>query len=133
MTVVRQGMSKGTLWLDESVFNLEPFLGSRNFRVRRVPTRTPDDDVIQDLLTNRIFVTKNPKHFLLAAFDFEFGLIGVTDAAMADPAKVAVTISRAYSKRSLRTYPIPFQLTIMAGGKTQFRELTEATMAKELR
>ena len=127
----RSGMSKGTLYLDESVFNLDQFLRARNFRVRKVPTRTPDDQLIQDLLTDRMLVTKNPRHFLLAAFDFEFGLIGVTDAAMADPAKVAETISRAHAQRSLRTH-IPFKLLVKVGGKTDFRELSEAVVVEEI-
>jgi len=126
----RSGMSRGVLYLDESVYNLDSLLSSKNFRVRKVPTHTPDD-IIQELLTDHIFVTKNPRHFLLAALEYEFGLIGVTDAAMADPAKVASAISQAYAQFSLRIH-IPFQLTVSVGGSVTFKELTEEEIRKAL-
>ncbi|MDD5511497.1 MAG: hypothetical protein PHI12_11915 [Dehalococcoidales bacterium] len=125
----RTGMSKGTLYLDENVLDLERFLVERNFRVRRVPPGMPDDQIIQDLLTDRIFITKNPRDFLFAALDYEFGLIGVTDAAMSDPAGVASVISKVHARLSLKTR-IPFSLTVGAGGRTQFRELTEMEAAE---
>lgn len=127
----RNAMSKGTLFLDEGVFGLEPFLLRHNFRIKKVPLGSADNTIVQELLTDRLFVTKNPRHFLIAALDFEFGLIGVTDPAMADPEKVAETISRAHAHRSLRTH-IPFKLLVKVGGRTDFRELSEAVVEEEL-
>ena len=126
--MLRRGMSRGILVLDENIYDLEPWLQNHNFRVKRVTPGTPDSKISQDL-SFRIFFTKNPRDFVLSAWEFEFGLIGVTDAAMADPAKVAKKISDAYARYKLRT-TIPFRLTI-SPTTTSIRYLTEENVAKE--
>lgn len=115
--------------VDECVYDLIPYLQKRNFRVLTVPAAMQDDKILQDLLSDRIFITKNPRHFVWAAYDYEFGLVGVTDAAMADPNAVANKIAMAHVQHSLKTQ-IPFILKIGAT-TTNFRPLTEEVVLQE--
>lgn len=57
------GMSRGLLFVDENNAAVIPFLQQKNIRVKTPPTGTPDENIIDDYLTHRIFVTNNTKGF----------------------------------------------------------------------
>ena len=126
--MLRRGMSRGILILDENVYALESWLREENFRIVKVLPGTPDTKISQDL-SFRIFITKNPRDFVVAAFTYEFGLVGITDAAMANPAKVAEAISDAYMAYNLKNV-IPFRLTITPA-TTSIKYLTEENVVEE--
>ena len=84
-------------------FSPEQSVTEHNFRVLQPTPSMADDTIIRRLLLpGRIIVTNNLADFEDDVEAFEYGVIYVTQAAMADPANVAHRISQAYSKLSLK-------------------------------
>lgn len=119
-----EGMSKGLIVLDENVENLEEALQDKNIRVLVVPKGTPDLEIMKKIIPFRMFVTINAKDFENQVTDYEFGLIALDQALLAQGEEaVADKISKAASKYSLWSLKINFIVRIHASGKTTFKKL----------
>lgn len=57
-------MARGTLVVDENLFQLIPSIKAMNIHVIKPESGWSDQKIAEDLLVNRIFVTRNSKDFL---------------------------------------------------------------------
>lgn len=119
--MIRSAMARGTLVLDENVLVLREGLRRHNFRVFTAPQGTPDDVIIETMMNGRVLVTNNLADFEYMAEAFEFGIVNVTMAALADPQRVVDEISRAFIDHRLKRQA-PFVFTIGVAD-TNFRLL----------
>jgi hypothetical protein len=126
---IRTGMARGFLIVDENVAFLEPSLEQANFHVD-TPDKGLDDPLIKKrMLGNRIFVTKNTKHFLNDAPVYDYGIIGLEALTFIDPAPTykenvtAQLISAAYREFSLHAERGGFVLMLRSDGKHKFKRL----------
>ena len=118
------GMSRGTIVLDENVENLREALQGRNIRVVMVPKGTPDEKIMEELIPDRIFLTLNGKDFEDQVADFEFGLIILEQAMMAQGEKqVAKKISEAMTEHSIWSLRRNFILRLYASGKSDLKRI----------
>lgn len=118
-----ESMSRGIVVLDNNIESLESFLQKRNIRVIVPPAGMSDDQIIEKLLPFRILITNNVDHFTGDASSFEYGVISVPMALMADPAKAAKAISDALSNHELWSKSNAFLVTINVDGKSTYKEL----------
>jgi hypothetical protein len=125
----RTGMARGFLVVDENVSFLEPALEQANFHVA-TPDKGLEDPLIKKrLLGNRIFVTKNTRHFLDDAPVYDYGIIGLEALTFLDPSATyqenvtAQLISAAFRKFRLHAERGGFVLMLRADGKHKFKRL----------
>ena len=120
-----ESMSRGIVVLDNNIESLESHLLKRSIRVIVPPAGMPDKQIIEQLLPYRIFITNNVRHFTAEASSFEYGIIAVPMAAMADPENAAKLISDAVQQHSLWSKKHGFLVTINLTGKSTYKELTD--------
>lgn len=70
-------MARGTIVLDENLFELRSALQDLNLVVIVPEKGTPDSKIIDSLLSGRILITKNSKDFVNWASSFNFGIIAL--------------------------------------------------------
>jgi hypothetical protein len=116
--------ARGTVVLDENLFQLEQPLKDESIRVRKVRPGTKDDDILKgDLLSNRIFITDNSKDFIYDAPRLDCGIIA-TENVTKDVLTLVKIISRALSDYDLWSKRHGFILKLMQNGKHEYKELT---------
>lgn len=126
---IRTGMARGFLIIDENVDSLAPSLKEANFHVR-VPKKTmSDDEIKEDLLGNRVLVTKNTKDFIDDAPVYDYGIIALEGLKFIDPSPTYKTnttariISQAYRDFELHAERSGFVLYLKEDGKHVFKRL----------
>jgi len=80
-------MARGKIVVDENVSQLVPALKGMNFYVSIPKSGTPDEEMLNDLLFGRIFVTRNTKDFLKYAPMFNIGIISLEGLDFIDDEK----------------------------------------------
>lgn len=119
-------MARGTIVLDENLFNLEDALKEMNIRVRKVRPGTKDDEILKsDLLANRIFVTNNSKDFVGDAPKLDMGIIATENIDSKDKVLLANMISNVLSNMSLWSKRHGFIVRLKSDGKHHYEELTQ--------
>jgi len=120
-----ESMSRGIVVLDNNIESLESALQKRNIRVVIPPAGMPDNQIIEKLLPYRIFITNNVRHFTSDASSFEYGIIEVPMAAMADPVNAAKMISDAISQYALWSKKHGFLVTLSLSNKATYKEIID--------
>jgi len=82
--VSRRAMARGVVVLDENLFGLEPALRGRNIVVVKPASGMSDDLIKEQLLSHRIFITKNPADFIDDAPVYEYGIIALDKLSFID-------------------------------------------------
>ena len=118
-------MSRGTIIVDENLQDLRQYLMNLNIRVRLPPQGMSDKKIAEDYLPNRVFVTNNSKDFLKFAILYDIGIIATEKIKSKNPEDLAEIISDAIIDYSLWGQKSGFLLTLMNGGKHQFKVLTD--------
>lgn len=129
--VQRFAMARGTVVVDENVQNLADILRKINIRCIVPSASTPDTKIITELLPNRIFITRNTKHFKLSASSYDFGIISLADLNFLDDNpdptqnKTVQLISRAFIEHSLWSKRHGFIVTLSDNGKIAYQDLID--------
>jgi hypothetical protein len=126
---LRISMARGVLILDENVQVLKPALKELNIRVIVPKAGLSDDDIKEDLLPQRIFVTKNTTDFEDDVAAYEYGLVSLDALTFIDPQPsgknaTAKMISSALSKFDAWSRRHGFILRLKPDGKHTFEEVT---------
>jgi hypothetical protein len=117
------GMSRGLVWLDENLNFLAPFLSAKNMRVKVPRQGMADEDIIDELLSHRIFITNNPKDFWKYISEYEIGLVSTVNLKTKDGKQLSRLISDAFSELNLWSKAKPFYLELDASGKHAFKKV----------
>lgn len=117
-------MSRGIVVLDENASDLEQFLKSKNFRVLNVPKGVSDENIASDMLSGRVFITKNSKDFVRLGAELEIGIINCDNLFKKSPEELSKIISDAYTDFQISSHRgTGWMLTLKADGKHEFRNL----------
>ena len=110
-TVIKLGMSRGIVVLDEDLLGLYEPLRRLHMRVLVPPAKTPDRHRFEWWLPGRLLITNNQDDFREMAVVHEFGVIQISQKLMADPESLAAQISKEIVNRRLWSNK-PFILSI---------------------
>lgn len=127
----RVAMAKGTVVVDENVQFLAPMLRAVNIRTIVPRSGMDDDDIVEQLLSNRMIVTRNSKDFVDKASSYDFGIVSLDALAFIDsdenPAKnkTVQLISKALIDFGLWSKRHGFLIELHDDGKHAYRDLTE--------
>lgn len=124
-------MARGTLVVDENVTELAGPLGMMNIHIIKPSPRLPDDEIISQILPNRIIVTKNSKDFIKWASSYDYGIIALENLKFIDPEpissknKTVTIISEVIVEYDLWSKRHGFIINLKDNGKHEYKELTK--------
>ena len=121
-SMLKFSRSKIPLVLDENRLFLKPELESKGFKIITYPQGMTDEELIEEKLPGRIFVTNNPRDFIYAASQQDFSIID-TKLVTDDPKGLAEIINRAWVDFELRARHPAFILSLRQDGNHQIRDL----------
>jgi hypothetical protein len=127
----RVAMARGTVVVDENVQFLASMLRAVNIRTI-VPKSSMDDaDIVEQLLANRMIITRNSKDFVDKASSYDFGILSLDGLSFIDsepnPAKnkTVQLISKALIDFGLWSKRHGFLIELRDDGKHAYQDLTE--------
>jgi hypothetical protein len=122
-------MARGSVVLDENIFELEPALKSVNIRVIEAPSGTSDDKIIHDYLSNRIFITRNSQDFVEFASSYDIGIIALDRLTFIDKStinnKTVKLISNVIRTEELWSVRHGYIIYLQDDGKHEFKLITD--------
>ncbi|MBI2372375.1 MAG: hypothetical protein HYV07_00110 [Deltaproteobacteria bacterium] len=126
----RIAMARGTVVLDENASMLEAALRSQNIRVIRPRAGATDDQIKEEILPNRIIITRNSKDFVRDASSYDYGIIALEGLRFLDPEPTRANrtvrlISDALQDHGLWARRHGFLVTLHEDGTSELKLLTD--------
>lgn len=119
-------MARGALVVDENVLQLVLALKACNIHISSPPAGWSDKQIANDILYNRIFVTRNSKDFIQYAPGLSIGIIGLEGLSFIDHEatetnKTVQVISEAIIHYRIWSRKSGFFLELKENGKHKFQ------------
>jgi hypothetical protein len=123
--IIKSTMSRGRVVLDENLEEIANELRKKNIIVLQPQKGMKDDDIKENMLSGRLFITNNSKDFINDATSYEFGIMSTERIKFKDSKKLSKMISDAIINFNLWSKDKPFIITLHEDGKHSFKSLTD--------